>query len=121
MYQFNFIKTILNFAQVYTLTRLINTTFLKGREVNQSENVSIMMSLQPSTNNILKMLPTGVWDSAEYIGFQYSGETLPVKKDQMIGTKFGDLKCVEYINWSVYGVYVTGWQRIDAYNKESAV
>lgn len=115
MFQFNFINTIMKFSQKYTLKRLVNTTFLKGREVNQGDNEVIYMSLQPSTSNIVKMLPEGNWDNAEYIGFQYPQDKLPVKKDTLDTDNYGDLRCIEFTNWSDYGVYVTGWERIHTY------
>lgn len=115
MYQFNFINTIMKFSQKYTLKRLVNTTFVKGREVNQGDNISIYMSLQPATSNIVKMLPEGNWDSAEYVGFQYPQDKLPVKKDTLDTSNYGDLRCMEFTNWSEYGVYVTGWTRINTY------
>lgn len=118
MYQFNFIKTIMRFSQSHTLKRRVNTTFLKGREVNQGENITILMSLQPSSPNIIRMLPEGDWDSADYIGFQYPQDKLPIKKDELNSSNYGSLKCMEYNNWEEFGVYVTGWTRIGAYENE---
>ena len=120
MYQFNFVKTIMRYAQQYTITKLANTVFVKGREVNETTDVAAIISLQPSSNKILKMLESGDWSSADYIGFQYSSDNLPDLKDTMIGTIYGDLKCVERAEWGLYGVSVSGWQRLDAYQTEEA-
>lgn len=120
MYQFNFTKTIMRYAQQYTITKLTNTVFIKGREVPGFTDVSAIISLQPSSNKILKMLESGDWSSADYIGFQYSSDNLPDLKDTITGSIYGDLKCVEAAEWGLYGVFVSGWQRLDAYQTEEA-
>lgn len=121
MYQFNFINTIIRFSQDYTVTTNRNIALVLGREVPTSETFSNLISLQPTSNEVLEMLPSGDWDSADYIGFQYPTSQLPIKKDELLGTKYGDLKCVELQRWDDYGVYITGWTRLDAYQQESAV
>lgn len=121
MYQFNFTNTITRFSQNYTVTTNRNIALVLGREVPTTATFSILMSLQPATNELLEMLPTGDWDSAEYIGFQYPTSQLPIKKDELLATRYGDLKCVEIQRWDSYGVYVTGWARLGSYQKESAV
>lgn len=119
MYQFNFINTITRFSQTYTVTHQINTTFLKGRPQGTNETFDVVMSLQPMSKELLDMLESGDWDSAEYVGFQYSSDKLPIKKDLMLATSKGDLKCIAIDRWTDYGVYVTGWKRLDAYQTES--
>ena len=121
MYQFNFIKTIDRFSQNYTVTTNRNIALVKGREVSTPATFSNLISLQPTTNELLEMLPTGDWDSAEYIGFQYPTTELPIKKDELLTTRYGDLKCVEIQRWDEYGIYITGWTRVGSYKQESAV
>ena len=121
MYQFNFIRTIMNFAQPYSIIKETNITFVKGREVPSGiKEVPAYMSLQPMSAKILKMLETGDWDQAEYVAFQYSTDNLPINKDTM-ETKHGTLKCIEINNWTDYGIYVSGWIRENAYQDESVV
>lgn len=121
MYQFNFINTITRFSQVYTVTTNRNIALVLGREVPTLATFSNSISLQPASNEVLEMLETGDWDSADYIGFQYPTTELPIKKDELLGTKYGDLKCIEIQRWDEYGVYVTGWARLGSYQEESAV
>ena len=121
MYLFNFINTITRFSQDYIVTTKRNIALTLGREVPTLETFPNSISLQPTSNEVLKMLPDGDWDGAEYIGFQYPTSKLPIKKDELLSTKYGDLKCVEIQRWDDYGLYITGWARIGSYQKESAV
>lgn len=121
MYQFNFIKTITRFSQTYEVTTGRNTTYVKGRESSTNETFDVIMSLQPMSKEVLDMFESGDWDSANYVGFQYASDILPIKKDIMLGTKYGDLKCVEIDRWDEYGIYITGWRRLDGYQTESVV
>ena len=115
---FNFVQTILRYAQNYTLTKLNDYTLVKGREEVNESTVELDMSLQPKSDKILRMLDTGDWDKANFIGFQHSNDNLPNIKDEMRGTSKGDLKCVGVMNWEDYGVYVSGWERLQAYGDE---
>jgi len=121
MYQFNFIQTITRFSQPYTVTTGRNTTYVKGRENNVDATFDAIISLQPMSQEVLNMLESGDWDSANYVGFQYASDLLPIKKDILLATKYGDLKCVALDRWDEYGVYVTGWRRLDGYQTESVV
>ena len=121
MYQFNFVRTIMNFAQPYSIIKETNIIFVKGREVPSGTKLfPVYMSLQPMSAKILKMLETGDWDQAEYVGFQYSTDTQPKVKDTM-ETRYGTLKCIEINDWADYGVYVSGWIRENAIQDESVV
>lgn len=119
MRQFNFTQTIMRYAQDYVLTKLNNIAMLKGREDVTESTVPVIMSLQPMSKQMLKMLESGDWDSAEYVGFQYPTDNLPILKDEMRGTSKGDLKCIAVKRWDDYGVYVSGWARTDAFQSEA--
>lgn len=116
--QFDFVNTILRFAQNYVVTTNRDFTMLKGREVVAIATFNAYMSLQPMSNKILRMLESGDWDSAEYVGFHYASDKLPILKDELLGTTHGDLKCIETGRWNDYGVFVTGWVRRDSYQTE---
>lgn len=116
MHQFNFIRTILNFSQSYTVTKERTVGFVKGREVpNKVITIELDMSLQPKSSEMIAMFKSGDWDSADYIGFSYPASSLPFKKDIIEDTQFGTLKCVEIERWNDYDVYITGWQRLSSY------
>lgn len=118
MIQFDFTNTILRFAQTYTVTSQKDYVMVKGREDVTASTFSVFMSLQPMSREVLKMLEEGDFDEATYVGWQYSSDNLPIKKDLMLGTNKGDLKCIAIERWDDYGVYVTGWTRRDAYQTE---